>query len=176
LAEGPAKLIKKFRQNFEWNSNSAGMQEFPSAELHWNRICVMCMVPNNVQIECQQTPTLDLGKQTMSSSTTTTTTINDTHPPSPPHHRHLITTIMLSSPSTTPASIDIHRLQPAQHEQRGFATSPNERVLAMSLNKRVLATSIPHDNEEDDEGKVPCHTTNNDIVIVCRCCLWLYVM
>jgi hypothetical protein len=62
----------------------------------------MCKVPNDVQIEHQRLPMLDLGiinKQTMSSSTTTTTTVDDTHPLSPPalpslhRHRHTIITV-----------------------------------------------------------------------------------
>jgi hypothetical protein len=60
LAEGPAKLTKQFWRNFEWNSNSAGMQELPSTEFYRNGIHGMCRVPNDIQIERQQTPMLDL--------------------------------------------------------------------------------------------------------------------
>jgi hypothetical protein len=83
------------------------MQELPLTELHWNGICGMCKVPNNVQLECWHLLMLDLGiinKQTLSSSTTTTT-INNTHTPSPPRYRHFTTTTTPSSPSTTPTSV-----------------------------------------------------------------------
>jgi hypothetical protein len=114
----------------------------------------------NAQIEHRRLPTLDLGiinKQTNSPSTTTTT-IDDAHIPSPPRHRDLIATVMLPSLSMTPTSVHIHCLQPGQRERRGDTTSPNERTPAMSPNERVPPMSIPHDNEEDDEGKVPRRT------------------
>jgi hypothetical protein len=102
LAQAPAKLMKKFRRNFERNSNSDGMQELASTELRQNGFRGICRVPNDVQIERRQTPTLDLGvinKQT--NTLTTTTTIDDAHPPSPSRHRHLIATATSSSPSTS---------------------------------------------------------------------------
>ncbi|KIK00963.1 hypothetical protein K443DRAFT_7287 [Laccaria amethystina LaAM-08-1] len=92
-------------------------------ELRRNGIRRMCKVSNDVQI---------INKQTVSSSTTTTTTVDDTHPPSPPCHCRFIATSTPSSPSTTPTFVHIRRPQPAQHERRGNATSPNKRAPATS--------------------------------------------
>jgi hypothetical protein len=114
LAEGPAKLVKQFSWNFEWNSNSTRMQELPSTELHWDRIRGMCLVLNVVQIKCQCLLMLNLSiinKQTHSSSTTTTT-LEDVHP----CHHCLITTATSSSHQSPPASIPFRQPQPPQHE------------------------------------------------------------
>jgi hypothetical protein len=103
--EGSAKLIKKFWQNFEWNSNSTRMQELPSTELRWNGIHQICRVPNDVQML-----RLDSGVTNKQTNTLTTTTINDTHPLSHHCHRHIIiainlwpllpTSILLNQPTT----------------------------------------------------------------------------
>jgi hypothetical protein len=153
LAEGPAKLIKNSGGIFEQNSNSAGMQELPSTELHQNRIRGMCKVPNNVQIERRCLLTLDLdvvNKHTMSSSTTT---IHDAHPPSPPCYVHFIATATPSSPSTTPASLHIRHPQPAQHERCGNATSPNERAPATSTMNSLFVAFI---HATRSESTPPC--------------------
>jgi hypothetical protein len=95
LAKGPAKLIKQFWRNFEQNSNSAGMVPgITRTELRQNRIRGICRVPNDIQIEHRQTPTLNLGvinkQQTLSP------------PPPPPSmtptHRRFLTTVASSPP------------------------------------------------------------------------------
>jgi hypothetical protein len=150
LAEGPAKLMKKFQRNFERNSNSTGMQEFPSTELNRNRIRRMCRMSVSV---CRR------------SIWTSLTNKHFVHQPPPPPstmptHPHLLTTIT-SSPLSChrhcrqPGAASAHILphQPAHHERRGNAMSLNERVLATSNHKKktrrqgatlLTATWQPH--------------------------------
>jgi hypothetical protein len=93
LAEGPAKLVKQFRQNFEWNSNSTGMVPgITWTELCRNGIHGICRAHNNTQIKHRCLTT---------NSLTTTTTIDNAHPLSPPRHRRVIATATSSLPSTS---------------------------------------------------------------------------
>jgi hypothetical protein len=82
LAEEPAKLIKQFWQNFEWNSNSAGMQELPQQNYTTTESAESVERPMTLGVIKKQTNSL-------------TTTINNTHPPLPPSHHHDIITINL---------------------------------------------------------------------------------
>ena len=66
LAEGPAKLIKWFRRNFERNSNSAGMVPGITRKecipgTRWNGILGELLFVDNVQIERRRLPMIDLG-------------------------------------------------------------------------------------------------------------------
>jgi hypothetical protein len=127
LAEGPAKLMKKFRRNFEWHSNSAGMVPgITWTELCRNGIRRRCRVLNDVQIEHQCLPMLDLdiiNKQTLCSSATTTTIDDRTH-------RHLLTTVISPPPSChhhhqrLAVSGHIHRPQPAHQHTTNYVATP----------------------------------------------------
>jgi hypothetical protein len=159
LAKGPAKLIKQFWRNFEQNSNSAGMVPgITRTELRQTRIRGICRVPNDIQIEHRQTPTLNLGvinKQQTLSPPPPPPSMTPTHrrflttvassPPSLPHHRCLITTATSSSPSTQPASVHIRPQQPPDHERCGNATS---------LTEQVPATLTAYHDREGSRGHV----------------------
>jgi hypothetical protein len=152
LAEGPAKLIKKFRRNFERNSNSAGMQEFPSTELHQNGIRRMCRVSKS-----------SVGKRQHSIWTSSTNKHFVHQPPPPsttPTHPCLLTTVVSLPPPRRhrrqpgAASAHVRPHQPAHHERCGNATSPNERAPATSNHETKMrrqgatllaATWQPHD-------------------------------
>jgi hypothetical protein len=130
LAEGPAKLIKQFWWNFEWNSNSAGMVPgITRTELHRNGIRGICRVHNNIQIERRQTPTLDLGvinkQQTLSPPPPPSTT---------PTHRRFLTTVA-SSPlprhrhhqHSLPLSMSIPNNHQTTNDVATPCHRPNER-------------------------------------------------
>jgi hypothetical protein len=90
LAEGPAKLTKQFRRNFERNSNSAGMQELPSMEFHQNGIHGIRRVLNDLDI---------INKGILSHHYHHHH--RRRHPPSPPRQRRLVTADMSSSSLTS---------------------------------------------------------------------------
>jgi hypothetical protein len=193
LAEGPAKLIKQFRRNFERNSDSARMQELPSTEFHRNGIRGICTVPNDAQIERRRLPTLDLGiiNPSFLCSSTTTTTIDDAHPPLPPHHRRLTassrhhhhhprphppTSITRNQHMTNDVAMPRHRTnkhRPRRHHNEEHNPHQKRRGNVVSPTERLRATSTPC-NEGD--SRVPRRrlrrgnqTTNDDIFVI-RCC------
>ena len=142
LAQGPAKLIKRFRRNFEWNSNSAGMvpgitrTECPPGTRR-NGIPAESLFADEAQIECRCLPMLDLGvinKQHHSFSSTTTPThlAHHRHPQPPPttmQNNQTPPTTSIARPKTARTTLPRHITMPSCQTHackmaRPSATSP----------------------------------------------------
>jgi len=184
LAQGPAKLIKKFWWNVEWNSNSAGMvlgitwmectqndQEWnPPYNWHPNWVSAFA----NTQFGHHQ-------QSFSSSSTTTTTTTDDTHPLSPHlHHRHhhiiVITTNSCHHPHPSPHNhhLPCHQWVTAGHVNTMDCRMPCRCQQCANQTTNEMTTTGHHtpDHAQMQQGFAMPHcqwwcgnqTTNDDIV------------